>query len=105
MNSLTRSAVLTAALFLAAAPAVAHAQGSIGVGILPSGGSVVQSASADALWEANRFNKTYTAEQITECWKAVEAAGGISTGIRPCPTQPITSLDLFAGNLLFGSVG
>ena len=104
MNSLTRSAILTAALFLAAAPAVAHAQDSIGVGILPSGGSLIQSASADTLWEANRFKRTFTPQEILECREA--HSGGIGTGINPCPMRPITVVDLALGRLLFGgSVG
>ncbi|WP_169846663.1 hypothetical protein [Rhodococcus marinonascens] len=99
--TLTRSAILTAGLFLAAAPAAAHAQDSIGGGSLPAG-SYVQSDSADALWEANRFPRTYTPEQITECREA--AAGGVSTGLGPCPTAPITALDLAASRLMFGSM-
>lgn len=99
--TLTRSVILTAGLFLAAVPAVAHAQDSISGGSLPANGSSVQSGSS-TLWEANWFNRTYTPQQITECW----GAGGVSTGDLPgpCPHQPITALDLALGNLMFGSV-
>lgn len=103
--TLTRSAILTAGLFLAATPAVAHAQDSIGGGSLPtSGSSYVQPGSSDNVWDAGRFDRTFTPEQITECWEAVEAGGGISTGIRPCPLRPITDLDLALGRLLFGTM-
>ncbi|GAB2654711.1 hypothetical protein GCM10027068_38450 [Prescottella soli] len=100
--TLTRSAILTAGLFLAAAPAVAHAQDSVGGGSLPAGSSYVQSGSA-TLWEANWFNRTFTEQEITKCW---EDTGGVSTGDLPgpCPHQPITALDLALGNLMFGSV-
>lgn len=102
--TLTRSVILTAGLFLAAAPAVAHAQDSNGGGSLPAGGSSAPSGSS-TLWEANWFNQTYTPQQIIECWEAVEASGGVSTGNMPgpCPNQPITALDLALGNLMFGS--
>ncbi|MDH6678558.1 hypothetical protein M2284_002771 [Rhodococcus sp. LBL1] len=102
--TLTRSAILTAGLFLAAAPAVAHAQGSIGGGSLPSSGSYVQSGSLENLWEANRFKRTFTQQEIIECWEEAHSSG-ISTGIRPCPLRPITVVDLALGRLLFGSSG
>ncbi|MDI9918366.1 hypothetical protein [Rhodococcus sp. IEGM 1379] len=103
-RNLTRSVILTAGLFLAAAPAVAHAQDSVGGGSLPAGSSVLSGSAT--LWEANRFNRTYTPQQIKECWD-VAAPDGVTTGQFPgaCPSQPITALDLFAGNLLFGSMG
>ncbi|WP_430332849.1 hypothetical protein [Rhodococcus sp. ACT016] len=101
--TLTRSAILTAGLFLAAAPAVAHAQGAIDGGSLPaSGSSYFQPGSAETIWDANRFNQTFTPQQITECREA--HAGGISTGFRPCPLRPITVVDLAAAHLLFGSL-
>jgi len=101
---LTRSVVLTAGLFLAATPAVAHAQDSIGGGSLPAGGSYVQSGSADTLWDAHRFDRTFTREQITECRKEAAAGSDGSTGFSPCPTAPITDLDLAAARLIFGSM-
>ncbi|WP_430335019.1 hypothetical protein [Rhodococcus sp. ACT016] len=99
--TLTRSAILAAGLFLAAAPAVAHAQDSNGGGSLPTG-SYVRSSYVDTLWDAHRFDRTFTREQITECREA--HAGGIGTGFRPCPTAPITDLDLAAARLTFGSM-
>ncbi|AQA23372.1 hypothetical protein BTZ20_0781 [Rhodococcus sp. MTM3W5.2] len=102
--TLIRSVFLTVGLFLAAAPVAAHAQDSIGGGILPASGSSVQSGSA-TLWEANWFNRTFSPQQIKECWDAVAASGGVSTGNMPgpCPNQPITDMDLALGNLMFGS--
>ncbi|MEV0948672.1 hypothetical protein [Rhodococcus sp. NPDC049939] len=94
-------ATLTAGLFLAAAPAVAHAQDSIGGGSLPAGGSYIRSGSAETIWEAYRFDRTFTPEQITECWEAV---GPDVLGVPPCPSAPIDALDLAAARLWFGSM-
>ncbi|MDH6283900.1 hypothetical protein M2284_001527 [Rhodococcus sp. LBL1] len=98
--TLTRSVILTAGLFLAAAPAVAHAQDSVGGGSLPASGSYVQSGSVEYLWDAARFNRTFTEQEITKCWEDA-AEVGVSTGIPPCPRRPITEMDLAVARLLF----
>ncbi|MGF7123318.1 hypothetical protein DEU38_12375 [Rhodococcus sp. AG1013] len=100
--TLTRSVILTAGLFLAAAPAVAHAQDSTGGGSLPaSGSSLFQTGSAETISDAIRFNRTFTEQEIAQCLK--DAEGGASTGSRPCPLRPITEMDLAVARLLFGS--
>ncbi|MDH6284912.1 hypothetical protein [Prescottella agglutinans] len=99
--TLTRSLILTAGLFLAAAPAVAHAQDSIGGGSLPASGSFLQSGYGDTIFDAFRFNRTFTEQEITKCRE--DAAGGVSTGFRPCPLRPITEMDLAVARLMFGS--
>lgn len=100
--TLTRSVILTAGLFLAAAPAVAHAQDSTGGGSLPAGGSsFFQAGSAETISDAVQFNRTFTEQEIAKCLK--DAEGGVSTGFRPCPLRPITEMDLAVARLLFGS--
>lgn len=98
--TLTRSVILTAGLFLAAAPAVAHAQDSVGGGSLHANGSFVQSGSVEYLWDAARFNRTFTEEEIAQCW---EDTGGIDLGVPSCPLRPITEMDLAVARLLSGS--
>ncbi|RVW06593.1 hypothetical protein EF834_04110 [Rhodococcus spongiicola] len=100
--TLMRSAILTAGLVLAAAPAVAHAQDSSGGGSLPAGSSGSFTGSAETVFEAYRFDRTYTREQITECRE--DSAGDIATGLPRCPTAPITALDLAAARLIVGSM-
>ncbi|WP_433612782.1 hypothetical protein [Prescottella agglutinans] len=90
--------ILTAGLFLAAAPAVAHAQDAVGGGSLPASGSFVQSGSVENLWDAARFNRTFTEQEITKCW---EDTGGIDLGVPSCPRRPITEMDLAVARLLF----
>ncbi|QBJ96001.1 hypothetical protein ERC79_08465 [Rhodococcus sp. ABRD24] len=51
--------------------------------------------------DANRFNRTFTAQEITKCRE--DAEGGVSTDFSPCPLRPITEMDLAVSRLLFGS--
>lgn len=99
--TLTRSVILATGLFLAAAPGVAHAQGSVGSGSLPASGSFLQSGYGDTIFDAFRFNRTFTEQEITQCWE--DAEGGVSTGFSPCPLRPITEMDLAVGRVMFGS--
>ncbi|RVW02427.1 hypothetical protein [Rhodococcus spongiicola] len=95
------AATAAAGLFLAAAPAVAHAQDSIGGGSLPAGNGGSFAGSAETVWEAYRFDRTFTPEQITECW---EAAGDIILGVPPCPSAPINALHLATARVWLGSI-